>query len=55
MSSTKNPEHEAENPAPMPKGQQGQSGTPRHDDPEGQQGGTQGDKKPDAVKSLGHV
>jgi len=26
MSSTKNPEHEAEHPAPMPKGQQGQGG-----------------------------
>ena len=40
MTSTKNPEREAEHPAPMPKDQQGQGGRDR--DPEGQQGGTQG-------------
>ncbi len=45
MASTKNPENEAENPAPMPKSQQGQGGSPRKDDPAGQQGGTQGGKK----------
>jgi hypothetical protein len=37
--SLKNPEHEAENPAPMQKDQQGQGGTPRQEDPAGQQGG----------------
>jgi hypothetical protein len=37
--SLKDPEHEAENPAPMPRDQQGQGGTPRQDDPAGQQGG----------------
>ena len=40
MSSTKNPENEAENPAPMPKTQQGKGGSPARDDPEGQQGST---------------
>jgi hypothetical protein len=45
MTSTKNPEHEAENPAPMPQGQQGQKdeitgGSPQDRDPAGQQGGT---------------
>jgi hypothetical protein len=35
----KNPEHEAENPAAMPQDQQGQGGTPKQDDPAGQQGG----------------
>jgi hypothetical protein len=34
-----NPEHEAEAPSPMQKGQQGQGGMPRQDDPVGQQGG----------------
>jgi hypothetical protein len=40
--STKNPEHEAENPAPMPQGDQGRA-VPRSKphDPEGQQGSTQ--------------
>ncbi len=37
--SLKNPEHEAESPAPMPREQQGQGGTPRQDDPAGRQGG----------------
>jgi hypothetical protein len=37
--SLKNPEHEAENPAAMPREQQGQGGTPRQNDPAGQQGG----------------
>ncbi|MBV9550601.1 MAG: hypothetical protein JO256_13115 [Alphaproteobacteria bacterium] len=37
--SLKNPEHEAENPAPMPREQQAQGGTPRQDDLAGQQGG----------------
>jgi len=40
MSSIKNPENEAETPAPMPKSQQGQGGTSHHSDPAGQQGGT---------------
>ena len=40
MTSTKNPEHEAQNPAPMPKGQQGQGGSPKDTDPQGQQGST---------------
>jgi hypothetical protein len=39
MSSIKNPENEAKNPAPMPKTQQGQGGTSHHHDPAGQQGG----------------
>lgn len=39
MSSTKNPENEAENPAPIPRTQQGQGGHSHHGDPEGQQGG----------------
>lgn len=44
MSSAKNPDHEAENPAPMPKA--GQKGERAHgSDPEGQQGGTHGGKK----------
>jgi hypothetical protein len=38
MTSTKNPEHEAENPAPMPRDQQGQGGSPQDRDPAGQQG-----------------
>jgi hypothetical protein len=40
--STKNPEHEAENPAPMPQADQGKA-VPRSKahDPEGQQGSTQ--------------
>lgn len=38
--SVKNPEGEAENPATMPRDQQGQGGTPHHKDPAGQQGGT---------------
>ena len=37
--STKDPEKEAENPAPMPKAQQGQGGPEKPADPEGQQGG----------------
>ena len=40
MSSTKNPENEAENPAPMPRAQQGQGGSPKDTDPQGQQGAT---------------
>jgi hypothetical protein len=37
MSSTKNPDHEAENPAPMPQSQQGHKAkmAPRHDAPPG--------------------
>lgn len=38
MSSTKNPENEAENPAPMPRDQQGQGGSPKDTDSQGQQG-----------------
>jgi hypothetical protein len=45
MASIKNPENEAENPAPMPKSKQGQGGSPSDDDPAGQQGGTMGGKK----------
>ena len=37
MSSSKNPENEAQNPAPMPKHQQGQGGGPRDSDLAGQQ------------------
>ena len=40
MSSIKNPENEAEIPAPMPKSLQGQGGTSHDTDPAGQQGGT---------------
>jgi hypothetical protein len=39
MSSIKNPENEAQNPAPMPESQRGQGRNPRDDDPAGQQGG----------------
>ena len=52
MSSTKNPEHEAENPAPMPRRQQGQKGASgysdpaNHDDPQGQQGGKKAKMSP---------
>jgi hypothetical protein len=46
MSSIKNPGNEAENPAPMPKTQQGRGGISHHGDPAGQQGGTEGGKKP---------
>jgi hypothetical protein len=38
----KNPEQEAQHPAPMPKSQQGQGGKRPDRDPEGQQGGTHG-------------
>jgi len=37
--SVKDPEHQAQTPSPMPRDQQGQGGTPRQDDPAGQQGG----------------
>ena len=37
--SVKDPEKDAEAPASMPPEQQGQGGTPRPDDPAGQQGG----------------
>jgi hypothetical protein len=37
--STKDPENESKNPAPMPETQQGQGGPPKPQDPEGQQGG----------------
>ena len=40
--SVKNPQNEAENPAPMPTSQQGQGGSPPDNDPAGQQGGTHG-------------
>lgn len=39
MASTKNPENEAENPAPMPKSLQGRGGNSHDSDPAGQQGG----------------
>jgi hypothetical protein len=37
--SLKDPEGEAQAPSSMPRQQQGQGGTPRQDDPAGQQGG----------------
>jgi hypothetical protein len=37
----KNPENEAENPAPMPKADQGKAEPRPKPDPEGQQGSTQ--------------
>jgi hypothetical protein len=40
--SLKNPDHEAENPAPMPAGSRGSPQRPVNDDPAGQQGGTEG-------------
>lgn len=43
MTSTKNPEQEAEHPAPMPRNQQGQGGSPKDRDPAGQQGGYHGE------------
>jgi hypothetical protein len=42
----KNPENEAENPAPMPRADQGQAKPrPKPHDPEGQQGSTQPGKE----------
>ena len=38
MSGIKNPEHEAENPAPMPLSQEGKGGHSHRHDPAGQQG-----------------
>jgi len=49
--SNKNPEQEAEHPAPMPRGQQGQGGKPQDRDPQGQQGGTGAHKAKMAVHS----
>src|SRR6187455_1678232 len=46
MSSIKNPENEAEIPAPMPKTLQGQGGRSHDDDPAGKQCGTEGGSKP---------
>ncbi len=40
QASIKNPEQEAEDPAPMPRHQQGQGGSPRDNGPQGQQGAT---------------
>jgi hypothetical protein len=45
MSSTKNPEQESENPAPMPSASQKAESGAHDSDPEGQQGGTHGGKK----------
>lgn len=45
MSDIKNPDKEAENPAPMPKGNQKSEGGEHGSEPEGQQGGTHGGKK----------
>jgi hypothetical protein len=42
--STKNPEQEAQHPAPMPEDQQGQGSAPKPHDPEGRQGGQHGDR-----------
>jgi hypothetical protein len=36
--SSKDPQKESQNPAPMPKAQQGQGSAPKPKDPEGQQG-----------------
>ena len=49
--STKNPEEEAEHPAPMPKAQQGQGHAPKPQDPAGQQGG-QNPEKPRAKMAV---
>ena len=49
--SIKNPEEEAEHPAPMPKAQQGQGHAPTPRDPEGQQGG-QHKEKPHAKMAV---
>jgi hypothetical protein len=38
--SVKNPEQQAEHPAPMPTARQGEGGPPRPHDPEGRQGAT---------------
>ena len=46
MSDIKNPDNEAENPAPMPKDSQRTDASDHDSDPEGQQGGTHGGKKP---------
>jgi hypothetical protein len=40
VTSLKDPENEAENPAPMPRSQQGRGGASHVSDPEGRQGGT---------------
>jgi len=45
MSSLKKPENEAENPAPMPRSQQGRGGVSHDGDPSGQQGGVHAGKK----------
>ena len=49
--SIKNPEEEAQHPAPMPKTQQGQGHAPTPQDPEGQQGG-QHKEKPHAKMAV---
>lgn len=49
--SIKNPNEEAEHPAPMPKNQQGQGHAPRPHDAEGRQGG-QLDEKPRAKMAV---
>lgn len=54
MSSTKNPDHEAENPAPMPKASQKAECGAHGSDPEGQQGGKKAKMAPhsDAAPGL---
>lgn len=56
MSTIKNPEHEAQDPAPMPHSQQGQGGHKADHDGEGQQGGTHHKARmapqPDAAPGL---
>jgi hypothetical protein len=46
MNDVKNPDNEVENPAPMPKGSHKNDTGDHGADPEGQQGGTHGGKKP---------
>jgi hypothetical protein len=54
MTSTKNPEQEAQHPAPMPRNQQGQGGSPKDRDPAGQQGGTHGGEHEHKAKMAVH-
>ena len=42
LEGVKNPDHEAETPAPMPNGATGSPRRPANDDPAGQQGGQRG-------------
>jgi hypothetical protein len=51
MSSTKNPEHEAENPAPMPRQGKKAKMAPRHDAPPGLEQDGQGNTIPLAQRT----